>query len=1290
MLSYLELNIPFSIQQLADHIGQAFRFFKAEGDLINAGEADADARARDLGNALAGFDNTILDKSSVHVTKYLEAVKGAEGAGDEARVAALDTLKNGILDSPYKPLVEKPHRLTLAHVMASRYLIDFLRKMNYTQVTRNADGIMVDSGSVQDFKKEFDAYLGRYEFHTRDGLVAMMYYILTEADGKPVANAKVTISNLRERKIQRNPAGHGYLDAVLQHLDDYVKDGALPEPEQLEKELDAFVKSRYGDDEDLQTALKRVTDIYQVTADIIDKNIKAITPQSGIIGLEDAMAAIRGSSLAPRAAELTSYFIGFLRHKNYTISDQQIRDKNGENVADVGEEFQEYLGAYEFHSKAEIVSLIYYTITDEVGKIVPDIKAIVEQLPEGKFQSVMKEFVRYVDRNQMVFTNQNVANVVPSIKDFVDNLYPSYGPQQKLDNVSGFYKEPAEKRINDAIGSVAEAISPHAIVFEEINKDPFAHSKFSREVAIIDGQREVKQAKLRRVVDDLTGLALLLPDTPSRDYAVLNNANSAIEQGNVKIVKRLTEEQKKEIAEKLAEKEDQKRHEKEIRALEMDRERANIAATSYDAQKAAEIANQGFKSARLIEQGKELGNQGMQEMQGGAEKKREKGKKDGDDGDNRDNGDDDDDEELTEEMNAASLRIQQFKKANEDITKFKAELVDAENVVVRFKPLLDRYTVESPLIALEDTNKQYQETKIQASEFKKKKQDARNNFTRNKTSDIDTPYAMYRDSKYLQYYIKKNVIGAISTSEPVTTIKQIDGLLKHVNVKSFSKPFANAIDKLAKNISGDTGSDAGEDTSQNAQRAVQVLTDFVNSDQLQKDIVKNAVEKLVSKKIYELDNSNANEFQEKLAEVFDQNYATNSDRSSISSELFDNLIREIPAYKRLKDEEQAVSYETDVKKNETVAIQSKLQTSIDPVELEDNKRLLLDAKEKVEAGMVIVKDTIEKVHIPKFKSMFKDTYRVVAEGSTSIANLLQKLADRTERAMEDVRKRMESIHGVIAHDEKAAAEGASSDVGVGQDGEMGERREERRGLFGFGGAVDINNPQAVYKLLVENITKLKELLDQLLSFTQRNSNSNMLIATNGEPSMIVQLYQKYIEDKNDDKKSAYEATEGLIEGVNASKLDPTDVLRVNKFDKTVFVGLTLFLRLFALTVEELLIDKKKVRTLEGALGTYLVAYSAFFIMFVLIVNIDTYRTRIIFNYINLHGGLWPVLWHLLMVWLFAFLLFVIMRNVRYIEKGKNGAATQARTSVERTRLKSRMSVISALIWVFTTILVVIS
>jgi hypothetical protein len=446
--------------------------------------------------------------------------------------------------------------------------------------------------------------------------------------------------------------------------------------------------------------------------------------------------------------------------------------------------------------------------------------------------------------------------------------------------------------------------------------------------------------------------------------------------------------------------------------------------------------------------------------------------------------------------------------------------------------------------------------------------------------------------------------------------------------------------------------------------------------------IEDAMTKLQNIPLLGITDSNKASFSDSVKVAFNESYGKTQSINSLDDSIFENLIREVPRYKELKEQENTISYEKDVKKNEVASVEGNLGSTIDPEELKTQTDMLTDGKEKIHDAIASVKEMVDKIHISKFKNAWIKDLKELREGSASIENLLQKLIDLTTKEMEKIKTRFESVHEIS--EEQQLSESAN---GNGEQYNQGERRE---GLMGGQPKEDINDPQVVYKILTDKVTKLKDIIDQLISFAQRNSNSVALLATNGEPSMFVQLYNKYIEDRADPKISKLEASEGLTESVNANQLSPRDILKPTIVDKTVFVAVTLIIRLFAVSLTNFLIDKKRVKTVEVALGVYLGIYIAIFILFVLVVNLDIYRMRIVFNYINVHGGYSAVTGHIMVALLFSALIFIILRNIRIIGNPNNTKIIEARTAEERANLRKRISVISMIIFIFTTIIVYVS
>lgn len=461
-------------------------------------------------------------------------------------------------------------------------------------------------------------------------------------------------------------------------------------------------------------------------------------------------------------------------------------------------------------------------------------------------------------------------------------------------------------------------------------------------------------------------------------------------------------------------------------------------------------------------------------------------------------------------------------------------------------------------------------------------------------------------------------------------------------------------------------------------------------------ILNDAITTLKQEKQFKID-QDPDGFKDQLKIRFDINANRAPGRSTITEPIFEEIVKDLPAYKELEEKERGALIEADAKKNEALAVKGQLESAINPIEVQDKGRLILDGKAKIQRGLDKIRDLVENIHVPKFKNTWRESLKEIAEGSASVPNLLQRLVERTTQAVKDMQSRLTTVHGVnIREDRREQYDRRDRDRDYDRrdrdrDYDRQDQDNNQEGNnFLIGGNPDLIAPQSIYALLVSKMGMLKEMIDQLISFMERNSNSTALMSTNGEPSMFVQLYNKFIEDRADPKKSMLEAAERIVNGTKVNQMYPGDVLKIDIMDKSIFIGLTLLLRMIALTIMEYMIDKKNVKTIQGALYTYLLCYSILFVGFVILVNLDLYRMRIVFNFINVHGGYGAVIGHAVMLWLFAILLFIILRNINYKDKSQGSYQNQAITAEDRSNLKNRMSVLSGILWIFTSMVAAIT
>ena len=1239
--------------------------------------------------------------------------------------------------------VEQSTSMPIRTKELTKYFIGFLRYKKYTiKDTKIMDNNGKDVTDVANVF--FQDYLAHYEFHSKDELAGLTYYAITDDSGVVSPDFQLIIDNIKKE------------GKSTKEIAENAKTNAIAIIDKLKRQVEALEKAAKELQNDSPSGASYKTNADNAAAAAANAHNKdtSVAYNADKINSKTLYTKNITENITDTNDNLTNTInkIKLDTNPNNIIAQLQEVSKNAATISTNPATDKVREDAFRLKKQADEVIGIAETAVNAIELSITANNAILRQTQvEGfektiyvdKFVEVLKQFDSYVKKNNVVFTNKNGENTTLLIKSFLDNLYPNYGPYQNITDVTFYSAQSKAPTQDDIAESALYSFSPErADLIMEIEKDPFAYYNAKKQMRMIDAKHEVKRRKLKEIVKDVATLAMLIPEKASRDYAVLNYANSAVNPYLMKIVEKLTPEQKreKEIEKNRMEKEADQTT--KIEQLERDRELATAQRATKEAQKAFEnvekpmeakatVAGGGSSSEeddmdeeeryrRRQERKQEEREERSEEYQEAEEEPKEVPKEEEEEPEEKKADEKREQAQAQngkEEVNEDIKRIQEYKKAKDDLARIKDEILAMEDTVVNFKPVVDKYTVESPLVALDDANKQYQDTKIEIARIKKEKETKQNEFLRRKDADFNKPYKEYAKLLDAEVALKEILqiisanpkeIDTITNSRFLNKIKQIESLDNTADNTLFPifkvfpglKTNTTGIPTLTKINSALTRTNSikgtGEDDKDFEDKKNAIKTTIENiQPEKERKITAIANEFNGTKAIYGVNDTNIAEFRDELKKRFDENFGSSSSNSKekINDDIFKlYIIQAIPSYKELKEQEKNISYKIEEEKNRASSLTGQLKSVIDPVEVEDKTRILKEAKEKTKEGLTRIKEIIELTHVPRFKNNWKDKLKEVTEGAGSIENLLQKMIDRTTVSMKDVQTRLSSIHG-IAQAEIPKIESESTGYLESDSIDRTRERDYRDIYRGHGGLFktkELSDPQKIYSTLLEQIIKLKEILDELLSFIERNTNSTALLSANGDDSIFVQLYNKYIEDRADPKKSSLEATETLVQTARNNKLIPSEVLKIDKYDKTVFIFLTLFLRLFALSIMEYLIDKKKITTLQWALGVYLIAYTGLFLIFVVLVNLDMYRMRIIFNYINLHAGAGAIIGHIVMIWLFALLIFVILRNIQYLKTPSGVNQDQAVTAEDRAQIKNRMSMISGIIWLFTTIIVAIS
>jgi len=330
--------------------------------------------------------------------------------------------------------------------------------------------------------------------------------------------------------------------------------------------------------------------------------------------------------------------------------------------------------------------------------------------------------------------------------------------------------------------------------------------------------------------------------------------------------------------------------------------------------------------------------------------------------------------------------------------------------------------------------------------------------------------------------------------------------------------------------------------------------------------------------------------------------------------------------------------------------------------------------ERAQAERAKAQAEIQKVEAAKQELATKQAEIKAKQGELdAAAAAAEKEAEAAEAAAEkpDKTQQAEATAKALALRNVAAARAAEADAYRNALAKRGGANSESRKTINKS-FEDINNKIGK---VVEEVTKVEKKITNI-------SDPATSLALSGDRSIFNALYNKYLESKQrGDVGGDMRATEELMESLEANQLVPRTVLAINMRDKIIFIFATLFIRLFSLSVIEFMIEKGAIKNSNFAILGYLGLFTLVFIAFTLLVNLDMYRLRIVFNYINFHANAANVYTYLALLWVFGGVIYYV---TYYLNKDAPLLNTTDETKV---RLIYRIQVISLIIWLFLVLMV---
>ena len=216
--------------------------------------------------------------------------------------------------------------------------------------------------------------------------------------------------------------------------------------------------------------------------------------------------------------------------------------------------------------------------------------------------------------------------------------------------------------------------------------------------------------------------------------------------------------------------------------------------------------------------------------------------------------------------------------------------------------------------------------------------------------------------------------------------------------------------------------------------------------------------------------------------------------------------------------------------------------------------------------------------------------------------------------------------------------------------------------------------------LTQNFTNVNDSIKKLQDVYKRRTNATYA-ASVSQPGMFTNILNKF--KKDNFEQGAIVAAQKMEESLKVNKLLPEDVLRISNTDRFIFAFVILFLRAITIQITEYFISNGKIKTLLSSILVFNIIYSALFLILIAYVNLDTYRLRIIFNYINLNGNSGVIMMHLGMLYIISYGIYMIIHYLNFpIQKVQDIAVTEE----DKAYLMYQLEIVTMIIWVFLLLL----
>ena len=228
----------------------------------------------------------------------------------------------------------------------------------------------------------------------------------------------------------------------------------------------------------------------------------------------------------------------------------------------------------------------------------------------------------------------------------------------------------------------------------------------------------------------------------------------------------------------------------------------------------------------------------------------------------------------------------------------------------------------------------------------------------------------------------------------------------------------------------------------------------------------------------------------------------------------------------------------------------------------------------------------------------------------------------------------------------------------------------------------------IYDSLFKKLTNIENKLTskKITNINDTNYTTNegneINFNENNNDNIFSRIWNKYVNNMKTNNKTKQEIDDDFYNSVKVNDLNPEKVLEINNSDKIIFIVLIFVIRQISLLITNLLIDYDIIKSFNGLIIGFVLIYIIILFAFIVIVNLDNYKMRILFNYINLHINYYGITTHI-----FTFILFIIIIYT-YIKNTDKNLVDDSNTKLseeQKSDYKYKLSTISLIVYLFTSI-----